>query len=157
MRITAILAMDSTRLIGASNKLPWHIPEDLKRFQQFTKWHIVVMGKNTYFSIPEWHRPLPNRRNIVLTREWLEWVECYPNIDSFLAAMEIEWVDECCVIGGAKLYDQFFDFWLVDTVELTLIDGTHEGDVFVKEFRHNFHEVSHLNFPGWKFVTLKKN
>ena len=157
MHITAILAMDSTRLIGASNKLPWHIPEDLKRFQQFTKWHIVVMGKNTYYSIPEWHRPLPNRRNIVITRELIEWVECYPNIDAFLAAMEIEWVDECCVIGGAKLYDNFFDLGLVDTVELTLIDGEHHGDVFVKEFRHNFHEVSHLNFPGGKFVTLKRN
>jgi dihydrofolate reductase len=53
MQITAILAMDNSRLIGAANKLPWHIPEDMKRFQQFTKGHIVVMGKNTYFSIPE--------------------------------------------------------------------------------------------------------
>jgi dihydrofolate reductase len=90
MHITAILAMDSTLLIGASNKLPWHIPEDLKRFQQFTKGHIVVMGKNTYYSIPESHRPLPNRRNIVITREPIMGVECYPNIDAFLAAMERE-------------------------------------------------------------------
>ncbi len=157
MHITAVLAMDSTRLIGASNKLPWHIPEDMKRFQQFTKWHIVVMGKNTYFSIPEAYRPLPNRRNIVLTRAPIEWVECYSTIDNFLIAMAKEQNTECCIIGWAKVYDQFFRLNLVDTVELTLVDGTHEWDIFVAEFRHNFHEVSSLAFPWWRFITLQRN
>lgn len=157
MYITAVLAMDSTLLIGASNKLPWHIPEDLKRFQQFTKWHIVVMGKNTYFSIPESHRPLPNRRNIVLTREPIEWVECYSTIDNFLIAMGKEQNTECCIIGWAMVYDKFFELGLIDTVELTLIDGVHDGDVRVKEFRANFHEVSSLGFPGGRFITLQRN
>jgi dihydrofolate reductase len=157
MHITAVLAMDSTRLIGNSNKLPWHIPEDLKRFQQFTKWNIVVMGKNTYYSIPASHRPLPNRRNIVLTREPIEWVECYSTIDNFLIAMEKEQNTECCIIGWATVYDKFFSLGLVDTVELTLIDGSHDGDIFVAEFRSNFHEVSSLAFPGGKFITLQRN
>ena len=157
MYITAVLAMDSTLLIGASNKLPWHIPEDLKRFQQFTKGHIVVMWKNTYFSIPESHRPLPNRRNIVLTSEPIEWVETYSTIDNFLIAMEREQNTECCIIGWAKIYDQFFRLNLVDTVELTLVDGIHEWDIYVSDFRPNFHEVSSLTFPGGRFVTLQRN
>ncbi len=157
MHITAVLAMDSTLLIGASNKLPWHIPEDLKRFQQFTKWHIVVMGKNTYYSIPASHRPLPNRRNIVLTHEPIEWVECYSTIDNFLIAMAREQATECCIIGWAKVYDQFFRLSLVDTVELTLVDGSHEWDIYVSVFRANFHEVSSLGFPWGRFITLKRN
>ncbi len=106
------------------------------------------MGKNTYFSIPESYRPLPNRRNIVLTQESIPGIETYSSIDQFLAAMEIEQNTECCVIGGAKIYDQFFALGLIDTVELTLIDGSHDGDVRVQEFRSNFHEVSRLDFPG---------
>lgn len=60
--------MTEERLIGKDGQLPWHIPEDLKHFQNLTKGKIVIMGKNTYYSLPEKYRPLPKRRNIVLTR-----------------------------------------------------------------------------------------
>lgn len=84
--------MDESRLIGKSNGLPWHIPEDLKRFREFTTGGIVVMGKNTYFSLPEKVRPLPNRRNIVITRESIEGIECYPSIESCVESLKKEQV-----------------------------------------------------------------
>ncbi len=157
MYITAILAMDHSLLIGAKNALPWHIPEDMKRFREFTTGGIVVMWKNTYLSLPAKVRPLPNRRNIVLTREVLEGVECYASIDDFLEAMSAEQIDHCFLLWGATVYDQFFSQGLVDRVELTLVDGSHEGDIFVREFRSEFQEMTSEDFDKWKFLTLIKN
>lgn len=157
MQIIAILAMDHSLLIGAKNSLPWHIPEDMKRFKDLTTSEIVVMGRNTYFSLPEKFRPLPNRRNIVITRTKIEWVECYSDIGSFIDSMKDQKVEKCFIIGWASLYDQFFDLDLIDQVELTLIDGKHEWDIFVSEFRSDFHEIASIDFEQWKFVTLIRN
>lgn len=88
MKITAILAMDESLLIGKKDGLPWHIPEDLKRFNSLTRGHIVVMGRNTYFSLPEKYRPLPHRRNIVITREAIDGIETFSSIENFLDAMK---------------------------------------------------------------------
>lgn len=156
MKITAILAMDESLLIGKSNWLPWHIPEDMKRFREFTTWRVVVMGKNTYFSLPEKVRPLPNRRNIVITRNQIDGVECYSSIDTFLAAMKQDGTWDCFLIWWASLYDQFFAHGIVDRVELTLLYGNHEGDIFVHEFRSQFREVASSDFEQWKFITLEK-
>lgn len=90
MQIIAILAMDESLLIGKSNGLPWHIPEDMKRFREFTTGGIVVMGRNTYFSLPEKVRPLPNRRNIVITRTPILGIECYSSIEDFIESMKNE-------------------------------------------------------------------
>ena len=99
MHITAILAMDSSLLIGSKNGLPWHIPEDMKRFKEFTTGGIVVMGRNTYLSLPERFRPLPNRRNIVITRTPIEGVECYSSIELFITSMQKERVEQVWLIG----------------------------------------------------------
>ncbi len=157
MHIIAILAMDHSLLIGSKNGLPWHIPEDLKRFKELTTGEIVVMGRNTYFSLPEKFRPLPNRRNIVITRTEIEWIECFSSIDVFIQSMKDQNIEKCYIIWGASLYDQFFKLNLIDQVELTLIDGTHEWDIFVSEFRSDFHEVSSVDFEQWKFITLIRN
>ncbi len=148
--------MDESLLIGAKNWLPWHIPEDMKRFKELTLWGIVVMWKNTYLSLPPKVRPLPGRRNIVITREDIEWVECYSSIDAFLSSMKSENCQKCFLIGGASLYDQFFQKWLVDTVELTVVDSVHDGDIFVSEFRSDFRIVSSRDFEQGKFITLVK-
>lgn len=148
--------MDESLLIGKSNGLPWHIPEDLKRFREFTTGEIVVMGKNTYFSLPEKVRPLPNRRNIVITRESINWIECYSSIEECIDTLKKEKVWKVYLIGWASLYNQFFEKWLTDIVELTLIDGVHEGDIFVREWRQNFSEVKSENFEQGKFITYEK-
>ena len=75
MKITAILAMTEDRVIGRDNELAWHIPEDLAHFKNLTLGQVVIMGRNTFFSLPEKFRPLPGRRNVVLTREKIENVE----------------------------------------------------------------------------------
>ncbi len=99
MQITAILAMDSSLLIGSKNGLPWHIPEDMKRFKEFTTGGIVVMGRNTYLSLPEKYRPLPNRRNIVITRTMIDGVECYSSIELFITFLQKENIDQVWLIG----------------------------------------------------------
>ena len=149
--------MDRSLLIGSKNGLPWHIPEDMKRFKEFTTGGIVVMGRNTYLSLPERFRPLPNRRNIVITRTPIEGVECCSSIELFITSMQKERVEQVWLIGGASLYDQFFAQWLVDRVELTLLDGVHEWDIRVSEFRSDFHEVSSTDFSQGRFITLARN
>ncbi len=154
--------MDEHLLIGRRNALPWHLPEDLKRFREITAGWTVVMGKNTYFSLPEKFRPLPNRRNIVISREKIEGIETFSNIDSFLDTMIHEWVGEVCLIGGATLYDQFFEKSLVDEVELTLVHGDHigwDGNIYVQEWRDNFNILSSdpfksINGYEWEFIHL---
>lgn len=72
MKIIAILAMTDKGIIGHDNSLIWNIPEDMKHFRELTSGNVVIMGKNTYFSLPEKFRPLPNRRNIVFTHGSIE-------------------------------------------------------------------------------------
>ena len=120
MKITAILAMTEKRVIGRDNELAWHIPEDLAHFKNLTLGQVVIMGRNTFFSIPEKFRPLPGRRNIVLTREKIYNIECFSGISEMLRALENE-QRKIFVIGGASLYNQFFEKNLIDSVELTLL------------------------------------
>lgn len=156
MEIIAVLAMDEHRLIGAKNGLPWHIPEDMKRFRDLTHGGVVVMGRNTYNSLPEAYRPLPHRRNIVLSREPFDAVESYQSIDAMLAVLRRESIDRCFVIGGAQIYGEFFQRGWIDRVELTLITGTHDGDVYIDEFRDGFDLVSERAFSQGVFQTLVK-
>lgn len=110
MKIIAILAMTKTGLIGSRNGLPWHIPEDLRRFKKLTTGHIVIMGKNTYFSLPESVRPLPHRKNIVLSSSPIIGVDTYGSIDKLLSDLQnIPNNSKVFVIGGASIYHQFFE------------------------------------------------
>ena len=120
MKITAILAMTEKRVIGRDNELAWYIPEDLVHFKNLTLGQVVIMGRNTFFSIPEKFRPLPGRRNIVLPREKIDNIECFSGISEMLRALENE-QRKIFVIGGASLYNQFFEKNLIDSVELTLL------------------------------------
>lgn len=90
MEIIAVLAMTDSLLIGSKNGLPWHLPEDMKRFKELTTDGIVIMGKTTYFSLPPKFRPLPNRRNIVLSASAIEGVETFESIEVLLSSLEKE-------------------------------------------------------------------
>lgn len=155
MKIIAILAMTNAWVIWKNNSLPWNIPEDLQRFRDMTMWNVVIMGKNTYFSLPEKYRPLPNRRNIVFTSSSIEWVECVQNYRELEALLASE-KRKIFLIGGAKLYNYFFEKNLVDEVELTLLDDDYGGDIFIKDFRANFHETARKKFSEWYFISLQK-
>jgi len=127
--ISFIVAMDRNGLIGAGSRLPWHLPDDMRRFRQITMGKPVLMGRKTYESIPDRLRPLPGRTNIVLTQQLdYEAPGCtiVHSLAQALAAASEH--DELMVIGGARLYEQLLS--QADRIYLTQIDGEFEGDVF---------------------------
>ena len=104
MRLSAIVAMASNRVIGANNQLPWRLPADLARFKRLTMGHTLVMGRKTYESIG---RPLPGRTMIVVTRQRgyaPQGVKVAHSVDEALALAQGD--DEVFIIGGAELYAQ---------------------------------------------------
>lgn len=134
LRLTAVVAMGPDRVIGKDGGLPWHLPEDLKFFKRTTSGHPVVMGRKTFESIG---RPLPKRRNIVLTRD-REWMA--EGVETIHAPEELESLPglegRVFVIGGAEVYKAFaglLEDWLVSHVF-----GEYEGDTRLWEFEREF-------------------
>ena len=121
MKISLITCYTPDYLIGANNKLPWHLPADLARFKKITSGHIIVMGRKTYESLC---RPLPNRTNVVFSRNRLQAQGCYV-ISSIDELKTIAGDRECFVIGGAQIYRLFIPYasriyhTLVKTEELS--------------------------------------
>jgi dihydrofolate reductase len=125
-RVTLIVAMAKNRAIGKDNTLPWHIPEDLKRFKALTMGHPIVMGRKTFDSIG---RPLPGRRNIVISRNRslaIPGVEVTGSLDEALAACSAE--PEVFVIGGEQIYAQALG--RADRIEMTEVGQAVDGDAF---------------------------
>lgn len=125
MKITLIAAMAKNQVIGHCNQLPWHLPKDLAHFKARTLNKAVVMGRKTFESIG---KPLPGRRNIVLTRQAdfkVSGIEVFSNLDALLDQVI---ASELMVIGGAEIYQLFMP--LATQMNLTLIDADIPGDVF---------------------------
>jgi len=124
-RLELIVAMDPDQVIGRDNQLPWHLPDDLRHFKRVTDGHTVLMGRRTHESIG---RPLPNRRNLVLSRRpgWNpEGIEVFPDLDSALAAAG---PDRIFIIGGADLFRLTLPRAAV--LHLTRVHERFIGDVF---------------------------
>lgn len=123
--INLIVAVDKHLLIGNSTGMPWYIPEDLKYFRDVTKGKTIVMGRKTFESIG---RPLPNRTNIVLTRNQahIEGVTIIHNLETYLASLDDN--QDIFIIGGAEVYRQALPY--VDRLYITHIDGEFSGDIF---------------------------
>lgn len=134
MIISLIAAASKNRVIGAKNRLPWHLPEDLKFFRQKTLNHICIMGRKTFESVGS--KPLPHRMCVIVTRkQGFDAPGChvFHSLDEALdfAKMQTEisneWGDEVFVCGGADIYAQAIN--KANKVYLTLIDQEFEGDV----------------------------
>jgi dihydrofolate reductase len=130
MIISLIVAMAANRVIGADNSMPWHLPADLAWFKQNTLNKPIIMGRNTYESIG---RPLPNRLNIVISRqpqsdERVTWVTSLEH--AIVAAGQVE---EVMVIGGGSVYQQALD--RADRLYLTHIDATLDGDTHFPDYQ----------------------
>jgi len=118
MNIQLIWAQDKNGGIGKDGKLPWHIPEDLKNFKKITLNSTIIMGRKTWDSLP--FKPLPDRRNIILSRKDRIDVEAYNDIDKCLNVLESEGVKNIFVIGGHSIYKSFYS--KASTLHLTMID-----------------------------------
>ena len=125
--IAIVAALSRNRVIGRDGGLPWHLPGDLRHFKELTSGGTVVMGRKTYESIPEKFRPLPNRRNLVLTRNGFE----APGAEIRHDLQEALEEQDCFVIGGATIYAQALPF--ADRLYLTEIDAEIAGDAFFPE------------------------
>ncbi|MBX9586340.1 MAG: type 3 dihydrofolate reductase [Gammaproteobacteria bacterium] len=160
MKISLIAAMAHHRVIGKNNQLPWHLPADLKHFKALTTGKVVVMGRKTFEAIG---KPLPNRKNIVLThdRHWnREGVIVVHSWEQAVALSGSE--EELIVIGGAQLYEQTLS--KASTFYLTLIDSDIEGDAVFPEWNanewqeveRNEHPADEKNSYNMIFITLKR-
>jgi dihydrofolate reductase len=139
----AVVAMAGNRVIGAGGVMPWHVPEDLKFFRRLTLGHPIVMGRKTWESLG---RPLPGRRNVVLSRTLgpVEGAEVVPDV----AALEaLGLVGDVYVIGGAEIFRLLLP--RCASVYVTLLEQRPEGDTFMPAFEEDFPQVTVLNaMPG---------
>ena len=141
--ITIIAAVSENNVLGKNNKLIWHIPNDLKRFKKLTLGHSVIMGRKTFESIA---RPLPQRKNIILTRN-----KNYKAKGAVIAHNVKEALNFCendnqpFIIGGGEIYKLFMS--ISNKIELTRIHKSYDGDAFFPEILEE----------KWKLVNSKKN
>ncbi len=151
MTITLIAAISNNNVIGVDGRIPWHLPEDMKRFSKLTKKHPVIMGRATYESIPEKYRPLPKRQNIVVTRQQdyrADGAYVVNSIDDALLLANQFPTDDgrIYVAGGQDLYQATID--LADILEITHVKREVDGDRFFpsinpemwKQFRIEQHD-----------------
>ena len=123
MKIHLIWAQDNNGGIGKKGKLPWHIPEDLKNFKKLTSGSTILMGRNTWESLPA--RPLPHRRNIVLSSKKVTDVECYTSIEECIKKLNNEGINKLFVIGGSTVYRNFIN--RADELHITDVDEMTQG------------------------------
>jgi len=142
MKISLIVAMAENRVIGVDNRMPWHLSADLKRFRKITSGNPVVMGRKTHESIG---RPLPDRVNVVLTRDSSYQAKGCIVVHNLEQAMRAAGeAAELMVIGGAGLYREFLP--LADRIYLTLIHRAFDGDTFFPT----------IDWPEWREVAREE-
>lgn len=134
--------MSENRVIGNNNELIWKLSSDLKRFKELTTNNTVVMGRKTYESIG---RPLPNRRNIIISRQPDYLVDDCEIVSSLEEALLLTNSD-CFIIGGGEIYKQSLE--IVDKIYLTLVHKEFEGDTKFPELNKEWIEVSRANFDS---------
>lgn len=131
MRISMIAAMSENRVIGKDNHLPWHLPEELKYFRKMTRGKPIIMGRKTFESMGS--KPLPNRRNIILTRDLnfsaSDCLIAHSLEQALILAMPCE---EVMIIGGSHIYQAFLS--RADRLYLTTVHQVIEGDTFFPKF-----------------------
>lgn len=135
MIISMIAAMGENRVIGRDNDIPWHLPDDFQYFKKTTKGHHVLMGRKNWESLPHSYRPLPNRTNLIITRQQDYKAEGGTVIHSLKQAIQIAekaGEKEAFIIGGGEIYRMGLE--LADRIYLTEINGIFEGQVTFPEF-----------------------
>ena len=166
-----IVAVGKNNEIGKNNQLLWHIPEDLKNFKKITTGKTVIMGKNTYESIGN---PLPNRVNIVLSRNFLEIGKKisedrkkYENettklefLDDFQKVIEKykDFPEEVFIIGGGEIYKKSLELGIITRIYMSHVDfSDDEADTYFPEIDwEKWVTLTEENYDGWKFCIYEK-
>ena len=166
-----IVAVGKNNEIGKNNQLLWHIPEDLKNFKKITTGKTVIMGKNTYESIG---KPLPNRVNIVLSRNFLEIGKKisedrkkYENettklefFDDFQKVIEKykDFPEEVFIIGGGEIYKKSLELGIITRIYMSHVDfSDDEADTYFPEIDwEKWVTLTEENYDGWKFCIYEK-
>ena len=155
-RLALIAAVPRNRAIGRNNELLWREPEDQKHFRRVTMGCPVIMGRKTWDSLPARFRPLPGRRNVVITRDaaWrADGADAAPSLDAAIALLDGS--EKAFVIGGAEIYALALP--RADELVLTEIDAELDGDTFFPEFdRARFRQTDRDDRAGYSFVTYNK-
>jgi len=155
MTVTAlIVAMTKDRVIGKDNDMPWHLPEDLKLFKAKTSGNIIAMGRKTYESIG---RPLPNRKNFVITRSGKEIEGCrvFKSVEECMEAAK-DYDKKLFFIGGGQIYADVVD--MVDELHISYVKDDFEGDTFFPEFDISKWKVAEReDYEGFEYIRYVKS
>ena len=145
MKVSLIVAVAENGVIGKDNDLIWHLPKDMRFFKETTMGHHVIMGRKNFESIPERFRPLPNRTNVVITRQSDYQAEGCVVVNSLEAALEVAQHNgdkEPFIIGGGQIYKLALEGNLVEKIYLTKVHHSFEGDTFFPELSEEWKEVN---------------
>lgn len=159
-KLTLVVAISENNAIGKDNQLLWYLPADLKHFKEITSGNTIIMGRKTYDSIG---RPLPNRRNIVITRQnnlSIDNVEVVGSLEEAILQCKNE--HEIFVIGGAEIYKQALKH--TNRIYLTTIHQNYDADAYFPELKENewievskeYHNADEKNNVAYTFSTLER-
>jgi len=157
--VTIVVAISENNAIGKNNQLLWYLPADLKHFKNITTGHTVIMGRKTYDSVG---KPLPNRRNIIITRQniTIEGCEVVKSIEDALVLSAGE--EEVFIVGGAEIYKQ--SIHLTNRIYLTVVHQKFDADSFFPEINYDEwreteredHQPDEKNKLRYSFITLDR-
>ncbi|MBT5342199.1 dihydrofolate reductase [Candidatus Woesearchaeota archaeon] len=154
--INIIVGMTKNRVIGKDNSLPWHLPEDLKNFKALTENNTVIMGRKTWESIPEKFKPLPNRNNIVISKNMLpiDNVDVCKSIEEALEKAK-SYQKEIFIIGGSSIYEQFLP--ITDKMYISYLKNDYAGDTYFPNFnKENWEIIERKDFTEFEFVIFQR-
>lgn len=163
MFVSFLVAHDLNRVIGANDTIPWRLPDDMRWFRDKSIGKPVIMGRKTYESIPAKYRPLPNRHNIILTRNSAYTADGATVVHSAADAMVAAGaVDEVIIGGGAAVYELFLP--LVNRIYLTVVHGRFPGDTYFpeidltdwREIYRQHHSADERHAVSFEWVVLEK-
>ena len=174
MNFALVVAVDNNNGIGKNNKLPWRLPTDLKFFSEVTSrthssvtMNAVIMGRNTWESLPKKHRPLPGRLNIVLSRNNdlqlpSEVIHAHSMDDALQKITDLKNIDHVFVIGGAKVFHEAINHPQCHTIYLTQIDQTFDCDTFFPKIEETMYQLKEKsgkqteNGIDFQFLTYER-
>ena len=167
MKVSLIVAVAENGVIGKDNDLIWHLPKDMRFFKETTLNHHVIMGRKNFESIPHKYRPLPNRTNVIITRNSDYKAEGCVVVNSVKQGLEVAKENgdkEPFIIGGGQIYKLALENNLVDKIYLTKVHHTFDGDTFFPELNNEWKEVNKTvnkadekHAYDYDFITLERN